>query len=79
MPTEAVLQLLENGQWHYIKDLSKLTSLANTSVDHITEFLAKYNFVKIDQTTQRIKLDTSTAAFLKKVRQLETEEKLQKF
>ncbi|MBN2261219.1 MAG: hypothetical protein JW702_11775 [Clostridiales bacterium] len=73
MPTEALLQLLENGEWHYIKDIPKLTSLNSNKVEHITEFLAKYNFVNIDETNQRIKLDTTTTAFLKKIRHLENE------
>jgi hypothetical protein len=75
MPTEPVLQLLENGKWYYIKDIPKLTSLNSNKVDYITEFLAKYNFVKIDETNQRIKLDTTTTDFLKKIKQLENEEK----
>ena len=73
MPTEPVLQLLENGEWQYIKDIPKLTNLNSNKVEHITEFLAKYNFVKIDETNQRIKLDRTTTAFLKKIRQLENE------
>jgi hypothetical protein len=75
MPTEPVLQLLENGEWHYLKDIPKLTSLNSNKVEYITEFLAKYKFVKIDKTNQRIKLDTTTTDFLKKIRQLENEEK----
>lgn len=74
MPTEAILQILENGRWHYIKDLEKQTQLTSSKVETVTEFLAKYNFVKLDREKQKVKIDPPTNRFLKKIRQLEQEE-----
>lgn len=71
MPTEPILQLLENGKWHYIKDIPKQTALNNFTVNCITKFLAKYNFVKLDQTKQKIKLEKPTNDFFQKIRELE--------
>ncbi len=71
MSTECVLQLLENGKWHYIKDLPKETALNPLTVKYITKFLAKYNLVMVDNTKQRIKLEKSTTEFFQKVRHLE--------
>lgn len=76
MPTETILQLLENGKWHYLKDIAKETCLNPFNVEYITKFLAKYNFVKVDETHQKIKLDPPTSRFLKRIRQLESEERL---
>ena len=76
LPTEAILRILENGEWHYIKDIPKLTTLNSAAVEYVTKFLAKYDFVTIDKTQQKIKLDPPTTVFLKKIRQIEHEEKL---
>jgi predicted transcriptional regulator len=74
MTIETVLQLLENQKWHNIKDISKEAKLNVSLVENITRFLEKYNFVKINETTQKVKLNPTTSKFLKKIRQLETEE-----
>ncbi|WNZ28200.1 MAG: hypothetical protein IAX21_05805 [Candidatus Bathyarchaeota archaeon] len=74
MPTEPILQLLENGEWHYLKDIPKQTALNNITVKYITKFLTKYKFVKLDQTKQKIKLDLPTTVFFNKIRQIENEE-----
>ena len=79
MPTEAILQLLENGKWHNLKDIEQKTHLDSFKVENITEFLAIYNFIKLDKTKQKVKLDPPTNKFLKKIRQLENEEKNQNF
>jgi DNA-binding IclR family transcriptional regulator len=77
MPTETILRLLENGKWHYLKDIEKKTRLDSSKVENITKFLAKYNFVKLDEAKQKVKLDPPTNRFLKRLRQLENEEKFQ--
>jgi predicted transcriptional regulator len=76
VPTETILRLLENGKWHYIKDIEKETNLNSVNVKYITKFLAKYNFVKLDEAEQKVKLDPPTNKFLKRIRQLENEENL---
>lgn len=76
MPTEAILQLLENGKWHYLNDITKTTSINRLKVETVTKFLAKYNFVNLDVEEQKVKLDPPTNRFLKKIRQIENEEKL---
>ena len=74
MLTEAILQLLENGKWHHLKDIEKKTQLNSGKVENVTKFLAKYKFVKLDETEQKVKLDPPTNRFLKRLRQLENEE-----
>lgn len=75
MPAEIILRLLENGKWHHLKDIEKETRLDSSKVENITKFLAKYNFVKLDEANQKVKLDPPTNQFLKRIRQLENEEK----
>jgi DNA-binding IclR family transcriptional regulator len=74
VPAETILRLLENGKWHYLKDIKKQTQLNNGKVENVTKFLASYNFVKLDATKQKVKLDPPTNRFLKRLRQLENEE-----
>lgn len=74
MPTETILKLLENGKWHYLKDITEETSLSRFKVENVTKFLAKYNFVKLDEAEQKVKLDPPTGRFFKRIRQLENEE-----
>ncbi len=74
MPTETILRLLENGKWQHLKDIEEKTQLNSSKVENITNFLAKYDFVKLDEAEQKVKLDPLTKRFLKKIRQLENEE-----
>ena len=74
MPTESILQLLENGKWYYLKDITEKACLPSFKVENVTKFLAKYNFVKLDEAEQKIKIDLATSMFLKRIRQLENEE-----
>ena len=70
--TEIILQLLENGRWHYIKDIEEKTQLNSHQIENITNFLAKFNFVKLDEAELKVKLDTPTQRFLQRIRQNET-------
>ncbi len=54
----------------------KKTRLNSFKVENITKFLAKYNFVTLDNAKQKVKLDPPTNRFLKKIRQLENEENI---
>jgi DNA-binding IclR family transcriptional regulator len=76
VPTETILRLLENGKWHYLKDIEKETHLNSIKVENVTKFLANYNFVELDEAEQKVKLDPPTSRFLKRIRQLENEEKV---
>jgi len=71
-----ILKLLENGKWHDLKEIEKKTQLQDLNIVSVTKFLAKYNFIKLDKEGKKAKLDPSTQDFLKKIRQLEVEEKL---
>ena len=71
MPTETILELLENGKWHYLKEIEEKTHLNNGKVEMVTKFLATYNFIKLDETKHRVKIDPPTNRFFKKIRKLE--------
>ena len=59
------------------KGYRRETHLNSGKVENVTKFLAKYNFVKLDEAEQKVKLDSPMNRFLKRLRQLENEENLQ--
>ena len=73
---EDILELLENGEWHDLKEMERKTRLQDLDIKSVTKFLVQYNFIKLDKEGKKAKLDSSTQDFLKKIRQLEGEEKL---
>jgi len=73
---EDILMLLKNGKWHDLKEIGEKTQLNNLKVKSVTKFLSQYNFIKLNEGEQKIKLDPSMKKFLKKIRQLEGEETL---
>ena len=73
---EDILELLENGEWHDLKEIERKTRLQDLDITSVTKFLAQYNFIKLDKEGKKAKLDSFTKDFLKKIRQLEGEEKL---
>jgi len=76
LPTvEDILKLLENGKWHDLKEIGEKAQLNDAEVKSVTKFLAQYNFIKLEEGRQKVKLDPSTRYFLKKIQQLEVEEK----
>ena len=71
-----ILELLENGEWHDLKEIERKAKLQDLNITSVAKFLAQYNFIKLDKEGKKAKLDPSTQDFLKKIRQLEGEEKL---
>lgn len=71
-----ILKVLENGKWHDLKEIGEKIQLDDSDIMNITDFLAQYNFVKLDKERKKAKLGPSMQDFLKKIRQLEGEEKL---
>ncbi len=69
-----VLKLLENGEWHDLKEIGEKIQLLNLDTASVTDFLAQYAFIKLDKERRKAKLDSSTQVFLKKIRLLEDEE-----
>ena len=71
-----VLKLLENGDWHDLKEIGEKIQLPNIDTASVTDFLAQYDFIMLDEERRKAKLDSSTQVFLRKIRRLEDEEKL---
>ena len=70
-----VLRLLENGEWHDLREIGEKIQLPNLDTASVTNFLAQFDFIKLDKERKKARLDPSTQTFLRRIRRLEKEEK----
>jgi len=56
MHERSLFSLIEDGQWHKIKDLAKELNLPSEKVTQITTFLAKAKLIDYNEKTKEVKL-----------------------
>jgi len=66
---DKILTLLQDGQWHQITEITQKTKLNQTKVQLITNFLRKYNLIKLNKTQQEAKLTPPTHKFIKRIQE----------
>lgn len=71
---DEVLDALSNGKWHDLKKISEETGLHQNTVDLLTNFLAKYEFVELNKKERKTRLTPSLFNFLRKIQNLEEKE-----
>ncbi len=64
---ENIFELLKDGKWHTIQEISEKTNLHEFRVEIMTQFLADYSFIRFKKGEKRAKLTTIFADFLKKL------------
>lgn len=74
---DEILEVLRNGKWHDLKEVTEKTGLHEVKVKLITSFLAEYDFVQRDPTSSMVKLAPQLRSFLKKIQDLEREETIE--
>jgi len=62
-----IVELLKDGKWHTIKEISKKTNLHEFKIEILTQFLADYSFLEFKKKEKRAKLTTIFTDFLKKL------------
>jgi len=70
-----ILEVLKNGGWHDLEEISKRTRLPRLQVDLLTNFLAEFNFIELDKSEQRTRLTPPLLSFIKKIQSIEEKEK----
>jgi len=60
-----VVGLIEDGQWHTLKDIINKAKLPKLKTNKILEFLANYNFINLDSEHEEAKVSPSLMKFLK--------------
>lgn len=75
-PIDEILDVLKNGKWHDLKEISDKTQLQGLKVELLTNFLAEYDFIELNKKEHKTRLTTVVLNFLRKVRDLEEKEGL---
>ncbi|RLI12439.1 hypothetical protein DRO25_00125 [Candidatus Bathyarchaeota archaeon] len=65
MKIAEVLEMLEDGRWHTLKEIREKIKLSENKIQQIVEFLKGYGFVLIDEEKSWIKLDETVKEFLR--------------
>jgi len=69
-----ILVALKSGEWHNLKEISKMTRLPERKVKLLANFLAEYDFVELDKEEQQIRLTHSLFDFLSRIQSVEKKE-----
>lgn len=65
MPTICeVLEILSDGKWHELEEIRKEKDLSKGQVRQIMEFLNQYEFVKLDETMKKVRIEESAREFM---------------
>jgi len=73
---DEILDVLKNGKWHNLKEISEKTQLQGVKVELLTEFLAEYDFIELNKKEHKTRLAPPLLNFLRKIRDLEERESL---
>ncbi len=61
-----VLEILNDEQWHTLKEIQEKTQLNKSQVQHTIRFLKEYNFIIVDEEKEEIKIEKDVQRFLTK-------------
>ncbi len=63
-----LIELLKDGKWHTVEELSQKTKLHEFKLAVLFDFLADYSFLRIDKRDRKAKLSRVFLEFLRKER-----------
>jgi DNA-binding IclR family transcriptional regulator len=72
---DEILDVLKNGEWHWIHEISEKTQLSVFKLELLIKFLAKYKFIELDKTKQRTKLTPPLVSFIRKIQNDDLQQK----
>ena len=64
---DEILHALQNGKWHDLEEVSEKTQLSLFKLELLTDFLAEYEFIELDQKKQRTRLTTPLLNFVREI------------
>jgi predicted transcriptional regulator len=62
---DEILELLEDGKWHDIKEVMEKSNLQEFKVEMIYAFLTEYTFIDFNKEQKKAKLTPATLKFLR--------------
>ena len=66
--TESLIELLKDGKWHTLEEMSRTAQLHEFKVQVLAEFLADYSFLELNKKERRAKSSKAFVKFLKDTR-----------
>jgi len=73
---DKILEVLEDGKWHDIKEAIKKSNLKEFKVEMIYGFLAEFAFIDFNKEQQKAKLTPTTLKFIREIRRIEKEKRV---
>jgi len=71
---DQILELLWNGEWHGLPEITDKTGGQEFRVLLITSFLSEYNFLEFNERETKIRLSSELLLFMRKIREIEHED-----
>jgi hypothetical protein len=68
---DEILWLLKDGEWHYLKEITKKVALPKTKAEMVISFLEEFNFIQLNGNIKRAKLQPSMLNFIEEIQRLE--------
>ena len=59
-----VLEILNDGKWHTLEEVQRKMNLNRNQIQHIAWFLKEYQFVIMDETKNKIRIEETVRKFL---------------
>ena len=59
-----VLEMLSDGEWHTLQRIRRKMKLNKDQIQQIALFLEEYEFVTIDETKNKIRIEEAVRKFL---------------
>ena len=66
-----LLDLLQDGQWHDLKQTTQKVGLYSAKAEMVISFLNEYGFIKLSEDSKQIKLQHMTLEFFAQIKNLE--------
>ena len=68
-----ILELIWNGEWHRLTEITDRTGWQEFRVLLITSFLSEYNFLEFNEKEKKIRLSSELLLFLRRICEIEHE------
>lgn len=70
---DEVLLLLKDGDWHDLKEVTRVASLSDDTTEKVVSFLSEYEFIKLKEDAKEVRIQPIILEFLEQIQRLEKE------
>jgi len=70
---DKILFILKDGEWQSIQSISESINVPQDKMTHIIGFLTEFDFIQLDNTQKKVKLQPPLFKFINELSRLEQE------